>query len=74
MGSWTQGVGGWGSRWTKMPRRGEGPKVCRIFYLERCIFTSWLIEAFDSQPTFKAAFTRQTKVGKFVLANLSWHA
>ena len=29
----------------KTPRRGEGQKLCRIFYLERFVFTSWLIVA-----------------------------
>ena len=30
------GAGGRGE-WSKMPRRGEGLKVCRIFYLEHHI-------------------------------------
>ena len=38
------GGGGW---WSKIPRRGEGPMVCRIVYLERIIFTSWLMGAYD---------------------------
>ena len=32
--------GGGGGRWSKTPR--EGPKVCRIFYLERIVSSSWL--------------------------------
>ena len=30
-----------------MPKRGEGLKVCTIFYLEHFVFMSWLIGAFD---------------------------
>ena len=34
-------------QWGKMPKRREGQKVCRIFYLESFVFTSWLIGTFD---------------------------
>ena len=44
VGSWAQGVEG---RLITTLRRGEEPKVCKIFYLERFVFTSWLIGAFD---------------------------
>ena len=29
------------------PKRGVGPKACRIFYLGHIVLTSWLIETFD---------------------------
>ena len=44
VGSGRRGVGGW---WSKTPAIGEGPNVCRIFHLERFVFSSWLIGAFD---------------------------
>ena len=30
---------GGGGEWSKPPRRRGGPKVCRIFYLQRFVFT-----------------------------------
>ena len=53
-GSWMQGMavggwggGGWGSRWSKTPRRERGLKVCRIIFKVFCIhdrrlWFSWL--------------------------------
>ena len=38
---------GGGGRWCKTPRRGKGPKRCITFYLERFVFTSWLIGIFN---------------------------
>ena len=45
--------GGWGGGISGAKRlvRGEGKKVCRIFYLENFVFTSWLIEAFNYSLT-----------------------
>ena len=39
---------GGGGQWSKIPRRGEGPEVCRIFYLKHLVFVSWHIGTFDS--------------------------
>ena len=35
-----------GIQGSKTPRKGKGSKVCRMFYLECFIFTSWPKEAF----------------------------
>ena len=38
---------GGGGRWKKPSRRGEDPKLCRIFYLKCFLFATWLIGAFN---------------------------
>ena len=43
----TEGGGGGGKLVEQTPTKGEGPKVCRIFYLERFVFTSCLTVTFD---------------------------
>ena len=47
MGVGRRRVGG-GGELRKTPRGGEGPMLCIIFYLDRFVFTSWLLGAFDS--------------------------
>ena len=47
-------------------------KIIREFEQHMAVSVEWFKKKCSSSALFKAAFTRQTKVGKLVLANSSW--